>query len=298
MRAVDIRVLLGVAATASLLAIPAATAQAGTEIGQTGLTLAGCPSPATIFQQTVGGPPTYTTPPGGGVITSWSTLVAGTSGAPQVKLAILHPTGAPNQYTTVAASEAQTLTPNQLNTFGAATAVQGGDQLGLLLISGAYDCFRTGAEPGATMNIDPAINDVGTTDTYTNPSPAGYRLNASAIVEPDCDGDGLGDETQDQDLARCPPAPGTTITAGPKDKVKTKKKRAKVTFSFSANEQGATFNCMLDGKQEFRTCTSPLTISVKKGEHTFSVQATDPGGNQGAAATDTFKVKRKRKRGK
>ena len=53
---------------------------------------------------------------------------------------------------------------------------------------------------------------------------------------------------------------------------------------------------MLDGQQEFKACASPLTVSVKKGEHTFSVTATDVGGNAGAAATDTFKVKRKKKK--
>ena len=53
---------------------------------------------------------------------------------------------------------------------------------------------------------------------------------------------------------------------------------------------------MLDGKQEFKACASPLTISVKKGKHTFSVTAADVGGNQGTAATDTFKVKRKKKK--
>ena len=130
-------------------------------------------------------------------------------------------------------------------------------------------------------------------------APAGTAnvfIDVSAVLEPDCDRDGFGDETQDNELNACPPGPGVTITSAPKDKIKTKKKRKNVTYSFSANEPGATFNCVLDGKQEFKACTSPVTVSVKKGQHTFTVEATDAGGNSGAAATDTFKVKRKKKK--
>jgi hypothetical protein len=51
----------------------------------------------------------------------------------------------------------------------------------------------------------------------------------------------------------------------------------------------------LDGKREFKACTSPLTVKVSKGRHRLSVTATDPGGHSGAAATHTWKVKRKKK---
>jgi len=59
---------------------------------------------------------------------------------------------------------------------------------------------------------------------------AGNEVLVNADVEPDCDQDGFGDETQDPS-ADCE-APDTTITAGPKNKVKTKKKRATVSFEF------------------------------------------------------------------
>ena len=122
------------------------------------------------------------------------------------------------------------------------------------------------------------------------------RMLVAATLEPDCDGDGFGDETQDQDLNACPPGPTATITGAPKDRVKTKRRRVSATFTFSANEPGAAFSCTLDGQQQFKPCTSPLTVEVKKGEHTFTVQATDAGGNAGATVTDTWKVKRKKKR--
>jgi hypothetical protein len=42
--------------------------------------------------------------------------------------------------------------------------------------------------------------------------------------------------------------------------------------------------------------TSPLTVKVKKGKHTFSVTATDAGGNKGAVATRDWKVKKKKRK--
>jgi hypothetical protein len=87
--------------------------------------------------------------------------------------------------------------------------------------------------------------------------------------------------------------PDTTITKGPKDK--TQKKTA--TFEFTGTDAKAvsSFQCKLD-KQAFAPCTSPHTVKVKKGKHTFSVQAVDQAGNVGSPATDTWKVKRKRKK--
>ncbi len=115
------------------------------------------------------------------------------------------------------------------------------------------------------------------------------------------DNQGVGTITDDDVTIPLPPAPGpglgdatppeTTITKGPKDK--TKKRTA--TFEFSANE-AATFECSLDGKSVFKPCTSPFTVKVKKGKHTFQVQARDTAGNLDATpATDSWKVKKKRK---
>jgi hypothetical protein len=123
------------------------------------------------------------------------------------------------------------------------------------------------------------------------------RLNVAAVVEPDADQDGFGDETQDacpsegDTQGACVP-PETTITRGPKDK--TKKKRA--TFEFSATEPGSTFLCSVDGKP-FAACPSPHEVKVKKGKHRLDVQAVDPGGTPDPSpASDGWKVKKKRKK--
>jgi hypothetical protein len=118
------------------------------------------------------------------------------------------------------------------------------------------------------------------------------ELLVNADIEPDCDGDGLGDETQDA-LADCAP-PDTTITKGPKDRTK----KRKATFEFSGTDARAVagFECSLDGAS-FTSCVSPLTLKVKKGKHTFSVRAVDAAGNpDGSPATDDWKVKKKRKK--
>ena len=90
--------------------------------------------------------------------------------------------------------------------------------------------------------------------------------------------------------------PETRIDRQPKDKLKVKK-TATVTYEFSSDEPGSTFRCKIDGKPE-APCSSPLKLKkLKKGKHSFEVTAVDAAGNADPTpATDTFKVKRKRRR--
>jgi hypothetical protein len=88
-------------------------------------------------------------------------------------------------------------------------------------------------------------------------------------------------------------APETRIAKGPKDK--TRRKRA--TFEFTATDTRvvAGFECSLDGAA-FAACTSPHTVKVKKGKHSFAVRAVDAAGNvDGSPATFDWKRKRKRR---
>ena len=92
--------------------------------------------------------------------------------------------------------------------------------------------------------------------------------------------------------------PDTTITKQPKNKIKVKgRKKAKAAYKFTATEDGSTFTCRVDAKPA-APCTSPLKLKkLKKGKHTFTVFATDAAANADpTAATDTFKVVKKRKR--
>ena len=296
------RIAATAAAAALAAAVCAAPAQAATQVGQELLPSNGCTPGASGTLLQTASPGNLYAMPSAGVVTRWSFRAA--NGPPaSLRLKVARAAGG-DAYTIVGESEAQaSFTQNASNSFEARIPVRAGDLLGLFVIIGAGgDCPQlNGAPPGFNAALAPG-QDVppGTTATFFAGGPP-PQLDIAATLEPDGDNDGYGDESQD-----CAPAdaskntdctdPTATITKQPKDKVKTKKKKKKVTFEFSASEPGSTFNCVLDGKQEFKACTSPLTVSVKKGEHTFSVTATDAAGNQGAAASDTFKIKRNRKR--
>jgi large repetitive protein len=87
--------------------------------------------------------------------------------------------------------------------------------------------------------------------------------------------------------------PQAQITKGPKNK--TKKKKAIFQFTGSDTRAVASFQCSLDGAA-FADCSSPYLVSVKKGKHTFQVRAIDQAGNVGSAASDDWKVKKKKKK--
>jgi hypothetical protein len=118
-------------------------------------------------------------------------------------------------------------------------------------------------------------------------------LDIAATVEPDCDGDGFGDESQDPDVSSCLPTtgPDTTITKRPKDK--TKKKTA--TFEFSSSPPGAQFECSLNGSP-FLPCSSPHKVKGKKGKNHFEVRAVYLENADSSPATDTWKVKKKKRK--
>jgi hypothetical protein len=94
-----------------------------------------------------------------------------------------------------------------------------------------------------------------------------------------------------------PNTPETTITQAPKDK--TKKGRATFGFTASAaptrHNENESFQCKLDNGP-FQPCTSPTTYRVKKGKHTFQVQATIDGVTDSTPATDTWKRQKKKKK--
>ncbi|MFP2957252.1 Ig-like domain-containing protein [Myxococcus sp. 1LA] len=70
-------------------------------------------------------------------------------------------------------------------------------------------------------------------------------------------------------------APDTTLSGGPTGTTAD----THATFSFTADETPATFECSLDGAP-FAACTSPVSLTgLADGEHTFAVRAVDESGN-------------------
>ena len=278
--------LLATAALITTFFAFGATANARTDVGQIVDPNGSACNQNLTWLQTVSPNNRYVIPENG-VITQW-TFLGGNVIPTQMKLKVARSAGG-NSYLITGESAPEAPVASTLNTFSTQIAVQAGDIIGFHFLGPNFTRCALPGSPGHQDSFAPGDLAPGSTAVFSNEA---GQLDIAAVLEPDCDNDTLGDETQDNDLGPCPPAPTATITKGPKSK--TKKKTA--TFEFSANESGATFDCVLDGKQEFKTCTSPLTVKVKKGKHTLSVTATDAGGNKGPTATRDWKVKKKKKK--
>jgi uncharacterized delta-60 repeat protein len=83
-------------------------------------------------------------------------------------------------------------------------------------------------------------------------------------------------------------APNTTIASGPSGG----NNNNPVTFTFTASEGGATFECGMDNAA-FAACASGVTYSgLAKGQHTFQVRARDAAGNvDPSPASRSFGIK-------
>ena len=80
--------------------------------------------------------------------------------------------------------------------------------------------------------------------------------------------------------------PITTITLGPPGNSGT----GDASFSFAASKSGSSFQCRLDGGA-WSACSSPQGYTgLSDGSHTFGVRATDPAGNVGIPASQTWTV--------
>lgn len=184
-------VLLGLLVVLLPAVVPA-PASAATTVGSTPTPNTNCnsvftfvPSPATGY--TVAAP---------GIVTAWRFQAAGN--APQLKLKVFRPVG-PTTYTIIGATGPVAPVLNVLNTFAARIAVQAGDVVGFTTLSTGA-CFAT---PGGGFVA--ASGDVAVGGTQTFASSLAGTLDVAAVVEPDADGDGYGDETQDA----CPSQSGT-----------------------------------------------------------------------------------------
>ncbi len=179
-----------------LLALPA-TAPAATGLGQLSANPAACASDRS-FAQIASAAPGYTVP-AAGVITEVRTQAVN---APGLRITVLRPRGSDSYEVLLDQPVQSQATGSAVIALPARVAVRAGDVLGL----------TTGTEPGQECAI-PASGTSTEDVTATGPRvPTGTkeatlsdgaetrRLNVAATLEPDGDGDGYGDETQD----RCP----------------------------------------------------------------------------------------------
>ncbi|HYU61611.1 MAG TPA: hypothetical protein VEK39_12700 [Solirubrobacterales bacterium] len=275
----------------TVAAVPSSTS-AATQLGETFAPTNNCITHITFVQEfAING--NYTAP-FAGVITSWSHQAPAVPG--EIRFKVYRAAGG-NNYTAVGETGFEHPVAGQVNTYPARITVAAGDLLGLSTGSVSNPCTRNASnhQIGFNGGFDPAP---GMT-VFMTPDATDRKLDIAAVLEPDADGDGFGDETQDcapTDASRhddCTP-PETQITKRPKDR--TRKKKA--TFEFISIEPNSSFECSVDGAA-FATCASPDTFKVKKGKHHFEVRGVDAAGNVDASpASDDWKVKKKKKKKK
>jgi hypothetical protein len=142
-----------------------------------------------------GSPGSSYSAPFAGVITSWSHQ-AGPTPTP-LRLKVARPVGG-NEFTIIGESSFHSPTPNQLNTYAdVRVPVRAGDVLGLSIATSGGDCIRT--LPGYELYSGEPDAPPGMTVAFSQ-FDADFQMDVSASLEPDCDQDGFGDDTQDSEL--------------------------------------------------------------------------------------------------
>ncbi len=222
---------LAVAATA-FAAVPA---EGAIILGQTQASLTSCTAPSIVEVQTAIAPgvPSYTVPPGGGVITSWQHRASDIPNA-QLKLKVLRSTSdlsGPANFNVVGESGFAAVPQPILYSFRVRIPVLAGDRIGLATAANAAAappaCGLSTAIPADQVYLGADFSGSATlmpSDTF--------RLNIAATLEPDADGDGFGDETQDNCFGAigpnngCPPTTVPRSASGKKCKKRKKKGRS------------------------------------------------------------------------
>ncbi len=152
--------------------------------------------------------------PVSGVVTSWKVNSAFPSPVFE-RMAAFRPTAEPGSFQVVGESNEGTVNQGA-NTFSTRIPVQAGDRFGPVGIevdSPVY-CF-TGSEGDKTWVYSGSVG-LGSSHTFTPQTQ--LRVALVAVIEPDKDGDGYGDETQDkcpQSAAYQGPCPTITLDAFP-----------------------------------------------------------------------------------
>jgi hypothetical protein len=216
----SLAVAIGLAAAAT-----PGSAIAATQVGQTFPPIGGCTGNTSLQSSSPNGQ--YTVP-SAGVITAFS--FEASDSPPMLEFKVARPVpGNPNAFTIIGETDLKVPLPSQLNTYtDVQIPVEPGDVIGAFHASGMTDC-ATMASNEYGYHSRAGDQPLGSTETYS--ANQNVQLDISATLEPDCDADELGDETQDDNISSCHPRT-LTLAAG-KKRVK---KGTKVLFSGQLNE--------------------------------------------------------------
>lgn len=136
-----------------------------------------------------------------GVVTGWK-VNSNVEYSVVERMRVLRPTGNPNEFQTIGESAEETVSKGS-NAFATRIPIRAGDRFGVFgtLVDIVF-CSATG-NPDDEVGYFVGDGDVGTVATYS--SATSVRIPMIAVIEPDKDGDGYGDETQD----KCPQSAAT-----------------------------------------------------------------------------------------
>jgi len=201
-------------AVTAMALLGASGASAATEVGSN-CTPNNAEEGLTFMQVSQTGPLPATVP-AAGVISQWrSTFPSGGEPLPPnlftAKLKVFRALGGPGLFQVVGESAAGGLLSGT-NAFLTRIPVQAGDRLGL--VGSPITLYCITGNPGDVFGYSELSTAVGGTQEFGVES--GLQVPVLALVEPDVDGDGYGDETQDkcpQSAAYQVPCPIVTITA-------------------------------------------------------------------------------------
>jgi hypothetical protein len=140
--------------------------------------------------------PAYSVPAGGGVITSWSTNGLANGSGGQATFKVFRSVGG-TSFLVTGTDVTRNLPTSGLSTFPVRIPVTGEETLGIHTPSASIRCYFSGS---GTMRYGGDASNPPVGSTVNANYSAAVRLNVSAVLEPDGDRDGYGDETQD----RCP----------------------------------------------------------------------------------------------
>jgi hypothetical protein len=180
----------------SISLIAAGSASAATEVGNNCVANASTSGGLTFLQlaKSTGAPPI--TAPAAGVVTKWSVNVIPFPSSVGETLKIFRATAAPDQFQLVGESSVGNVVSG-LNSFETRVPVQAGDRIGVVGQSiGTLYCKTE--NPADKMGFTEGNVQSGGTASFKEQ--VGAQAAVSAVIEPDADNDGYGDETQD----KCP----------------------------------------------------------------------------------------------
>jgi hypothetical protein len=175
----------------SLLCAPAAGA--ATEVGGNCVADARAKDLAIVGLARTGNPFPMAVP-AAGVVTRWKMQVEESETLLPQRLLVLRPTGKANELLTVDESETQLVEPGA-NEFAARIPVRAGDRFGLSGFTETYFCDNEAADTSGVYADEAPVGEARVFKVE-----AGLGTPVTALIEPDRDGDGYGDERQD----KCP----------------------------------------------------------------------------------------------